>query len=93
MNKKFQNLTLHKYNRSVINSFHWCQWGYMKVTSKAGPTCLRKAVSCYHPTSPELEELSPILIPGFVHATASAGYRFIGAYKVKVFTEASACKT
>lgn len=92
MDEKFPNLTWHKYTGSIINPFHWRLWGYTKVTSKTGSTWLFKAVSCYCPANPELEERSPILIPGFGHAIASTCYRFIGVYKVKVFTEASACK-
>lgn len=84
MGEKFHNLALHKYLSQ--NPFQWHQWGYVEVTSKAGPMCLPKAVSFHHHTNREAEEMQPILIPGSDQIIASVWYRFIAVYRIKVST-------
>lgn len=76
----------------IIKLFHWHQWGYMEVTPKTGPACLPQAVSCYHHTNTEPEEMLPILISGCGQIIANVHYRFIAVHKIKVSAEASACE-
>lgn len=91
MDEKFHNLTLHKYTRSVINLFHWHQWGCTKVISKSGPKFLFRAVSCHHHINPEWQEKSPILKTGFGRVVTSTCL-VSQSVQIKMCTGASACK-